>query len=57
MYFLTRSASRDLANECVTSRITAVTDLKVPDVEWQTTVRNVRPPASNENPGGSNTFL
>ena len=25
MYFLTRSASRDLANECVTSRITAVT--------------------------------
>ena len=26
MYFLTRSASRDLANECVTSRITAVTD-------------------------------
>ena len=26
-------------------------DLKVPDVEWQTTGRNVRPPASNENPG------
>ena len=25
-------------------------DLKVPDVEWQTTGRNVRPPASNENP-------
>ena len=23
-------------------------DLKVPDVEWQTTGRNVRPPASNE---------
>ena len=25
-------------------------DLKVPDVEWQTTGRKVRPPASNENP-------
>ena len=25
-------------------------DLKVPDVEWQTIGRNVRPPASNENP-------
>ena len=24
--------------------------LKVPDIEWQTSGRNVRPPASNKNP-------
>ena len=24
--------------------------IKVPDLEWETTGRNVRPPASNENP-------
>ena len=25
-------------------------EIKVPDMEWKTTGRNVRPPASNENP-------
>ena len=32
-------------------------DLKVPDVEWQTTGRNVRPPASNENPAKRRSLL
>ena len=27
--------------------------IKVPDMEWETTGRNVRPPASNENPGST----
>ena len=27
--------------------------IKVPDTEWQTTGRNVRPPVSNENPAVS----
>ena len=29
---------------------TAEIFIKVPDIEWQTSGQNVRPPASNENP-------
>ena len=41
-----RKAPRERRSEKKIANI----DLKVPDVEWQTTGRNVRPPASNENP-------